>query len=84
MTAAITGVLGSCPRKLPATPAERELVRRIARFIVERALHQQSWLVAMTLVSKEFPGVRLDAALCGYVFRTMLAPAGRCNERHAP
>jgi hypothetical protein len=69
------------PRRPPASPAERELVRRIARFIIDRGLEHESWLVAMVLVSKEFPEVKLDSVLCGYVFRNALAPEkGCCND----
>ena len=62
------------PRKRPASHPERELMRRIARFIVDRALDQQSLLVALVLVSKQFPGVQLDDAIYGYVFRSLPAP----------
>src|SRR5262245_39292997 len=61
-------------RRPPASPAERQLVRDIARFITDRRFDEQSWLVAMALVSREFPDVKLDSALMGYVFRSVLAP----------
>jgi hypothetical protein len=69
MTSVVTEA--SRPHRPPASPAERELVRRVARFILDR----KPWVVAMTLVNTEFPGVRLESALCAFVFRTLLAPS---------
>jgi hypothetical protein len=77
MNPAATEVWPRRPRRPPASRAERELVRRIARFIIDRGLDHQSWLIAMVLVSKEFPEVKLDSVLCGYVFRNALAPEKR-------
>jgi hypothetical protein len=73
MTSVVTEA--SRPHRPPASPAERELVRRVARFILDRGLDRKPWVVAMTLVNREFPGVRLESALCAFVFRTLLAPS---------
>jgi hypothetical protein len=77
--AAARAIAEARTRRPPASPAERELVRRIARFIIDRGLEHESF--AMVLVSKEFPEVKLDSVLCGYVFRNALAPEkGCCND----
>jgi hypothetical protein len=75
MTSAATEARSSRPRRPPASPAERELVRRIAGFVVANGLDRKPWVVAMTLVNREFPGVRLESALTAFVFRSLLVPS---------
>lgn len=61
-------------RRPPASPEERALVRRIARFIVANRLEHEPMLIALVHVCRYFPGVKLESAIVAYVFRTILAP----------
>jgi hypothetical protein len=59
------------PRR-PATAAERRQAREVAAFVHVRGLGDQPLLVTMALVSRAFPGIKLDNALVGVVFRKLL------------
>jgi hypothetical protein len=59
-------------RRRMATPAERMQARAVAHFVRARLAEGASWLETLALVSGEFPGITLDNALCGYVFRDAL------------
>jgi hypothetical protein len=63
------------PRRM-ATPAERQQAREVAHFVHARVAEGQPWLVTLALVSGQFPGISLDTALCGYVFRDLLVGGG--------
>jgi hypothetical protein len=56
------------PRRT-ATLAQRLLVREVANFVRPRVEAGECWLQTFALISRQFPNIRLDDALCGYVFR---------------
>ena len=51
----------------PATPAERALVRAAARGLAGQLL-----LIALALISRNFPDISLRSALAAYVFNRLL------------
>jgi hypothetical protein len=58
----------------PASPAERALARQVAHFVSARCppgKHLDA-LTALACISGAFPGVTLDTAIVGYLFREML------------
>jgi hypothetical protein len=62
----------------PATPAERAMAQAVATFIRAHVqpgerLHP---LVALAHISRAFPGIGLDTALVGFVFRELLDVGG--------
>jgi hypothetical protein len=61
------------PRRV-ATPAERQQAREVARFVHARAAAGQPLVMTLALVAREFPNIRLETALTGWVFRRLLAP----------
>jgi hypothetical protein len=65
-------------RRPPASPAEREQARAIARYLIDNlpAAKRESLFVTLTCVSAHFPGVSLRTALTGCVFRELLEPEG--------
>jgi len=59
------------PRR-PASAAERQQAREVARFVHACATSGQPLLVTLVLIAKHCPGITLDTALTGYVFRSLL------------
>jgi hypothetical protein len=61
------------PRRPQAPRVERALAREVGRFIVERTEpgERPDPLLALVHISRRFPGVSLDTALCGFVFRKL-------------
>jgi hypothetical protein len=62
------------PRR-PASAAERQQARAVARFVQAYVAGGggDSSLVTLVLIAKHFPGITLETALAGYVFRSLLA-----------
>ena len=56
---------------------ERAKAREVARFVM--ALNQPitNWLCALVLVHMTFPGISLETALTGFVFRKLLVKPDR-------
>jgi hypothetical protein len=59
-----------------ATPAERQLAASVARFVTDNSEPGERIdpMVAMCCIARQFPGIPLEAALCGFVFRSLLYP----------
>jgi hypothetical protein len=59
-----------------ASAAERAQAREVARFVA--AIDEPGdTLCALVLISKFFPDIKLETALAGWVFRTLLASQAR-------
>ena len=58
------------PRR-PATAAERRQSHEVARFVDARNLAGQPLLLTLLLISRAFPEISLNTALCGVVFREL-------------
>jgi hypothetical protein len=58
-------------RRRLAPPEERALAREVARFAI--ALDEPNLLCALMFVHATFPGIALETALAGVVFRKILA-----------
>jgi hypothetical protein len=66
------------PRRPRADAAERALAQAVATFLRARIAPGESVdaLVALAHVSGAFPGIGLDTALVGLVFRELFADGG--------
>jgi len=67
------------PRRPLAPPEERRQAVEVAHFVtaLEQPAGRVNMLGALALVGALFPGIRLDTALAGYVFRRLLAKPQR-------
>jgi hypothetical protein len=63
-------------RRKPASPQERALAQAVARFVVENSEPGEHIdpMVALCCIARQFPGIKLEAALVGFVFRTLFCP----------
>jgi hypothetical protein len=59
-----------------ASPAERRLAASVARFVIDNSEPGERIdpRVAMCCIARQFPGIPLEAALFGFVFRSLLYP----------
>jgi hypothetical protein len=63
--------VGERPRLAP--PEERAKAREVARLAMLFDPTIRNWLVLLTMVCVAFPGISLQTALAGVVFRRLLA-----------
>jgi hypothetical protein len=60
-------------RRPLAPPEERAKAREVARLLMTLDQPIKNWLCALVLVHMAFPGISLETALAGYVFRKILS-----------
>jgi hypothetical protein len=60
-------------RPRPATAQDRTEARAVARWVTARDPEPDELLCMLLCVSHAFPGIRLDTALAGCIFRKLLA-----------
>jgi hypothetical protein len=60
-------------RKKLAPPEERALAREVARFVTAFEQPPMNAVMALTFIHAAFPGIKLETALAGFVFRKLLA-----------
>jgi hypothetical protein len=66
------------PRRRLAPPKERAQARAVAHLV--DLIDDPNVLVRLAVIAAHFPGIKLETALCGYVFRKLLVkqpPEGR-------